>query len=299
MKVSEFIQKLAAKSGINLADEKNKDIATSIASITTELPDESVSKMLGSLMSVDDAKNNSDLKKYFGAQIFDGMDSEFSSIMEEMGFQVSDREAIKATDSAFKKIGAIGRKIKELEEKKSESKGKDKSELQEKINTLTSQLSQLTKDHDNKIKELQSTYEKKLTDSQVRSILKGKKYANDQVPQDVNVELALVLLNKALNENKAVYVNQNGSLVLKQSQDNTLDWMNSSNEKPSFEQYIDGVLAASKLLAVTPTAAAGNSGAGNNGAATIITGGAQNGANASVMNAFDQTIRELESAPLI
>lgn len=251
MKGGDFLAKLAAKSGINLADEKYKDFAIAIAAITTDLSDEAVNKMSGALFNMDDARNNIDLKKHFTAAIFDGMDTEINSLMDELGFEVTDKEVVKAEQSTFKKQAALARQIKALEQKKAESTGKDKNELTAKINALTTQLADLPKQHAKEIKELEAKWAEKFTTTQIRGMLNGKKYANDKVPLDVNVETALVLMNRKLESSGAKIVNVNGTLQLKQLKDEQLDWISPSNEKPTIEQFIDSTLAESGMFAVT------------------------------------------------
>lgn len=297
MKGGDFIAKLAAKSGINLADEKNKDLARAIALITNELPDEAVTKMSGALMNIDDARNNIDLKKHFTAAVLDGVDVEINKAMEELGFEVADKEAIKATETSFKKIGALSKKIAELEKQKAGASGKDKSDLQVKINELTTQLASLPKQHAEEIKSINSQWEQKFTTTQIRSMLNGKKYANDQVPLDVNVETALVLLNRELEKSGAKYVNVNGQLVLRQLADDKLDWINPSNEKPTFEQFLDGVLASNKLIAVQQAAAAGQNGAGTYVPPANISGNGNGNANPSVLASMQEDLRALEAMP--
>ena len=134
MKAGDFLAKLAAKSGIILSDEKYKDLSTSLAALTAEIPEDAVAKISGALMNMDDARNNGDLKKHFVAAVFDGGDSEINRVMDEMGFEVADREYVKSSETFFKKIGALTRKVKELEQKKNESGKGEKSDLQKQIN---------------------------------------------------------------------------------------------------------------------------------------------------------------------
>lgn len=291
MKALDLFQKFAAKSGINLADEKNKDFATSIAAMTADIPDEQANKILASLMNVDDAKNNLDLKKHFTAAVFDGGDAEINKVMDEMGFDVADRETVKSSDTFFKKIGTLSRQIKALEAKKNEATGKDKGELQNRINELTTQLSEMPKKFAEEKNQLNQQWEQKFTTTQIRGMLNGKKWANDQIPSDVNIETALVILNRELEKSGAKYVNVNGSLVLRQLADDKLDWMNPSNEKPSFEQFLDGVLASNKLIAVQNAPPPG----GGNPPPVVITGG-NGSASTNVLSSMQEDLKAAEAA---
>lgn len=292
MKVGELVAKFAAKSGINLADEKNKDLATAFAAITTEIPDEQANRISGALFNMDDAKNNLDLKKHFTAAVFDGADVEINKVMDEMGFEVAEKETVKAAESTFKKIGVLSRQIAALEKKKADAGGKDKGELQNKINELQNQLVNLPKQHAAEIAQIKAENAVKITEMQVRSILNGKKWANDKIPLDVNVETGLIFANRELEKSGAKIINSNGTLKLVQLKDESLDWISPSNEKPSPEQFLDGILAANKLLAVTNAPPPG----GGNPQPPPIPGGQNGNANQSVISSMDEDLKAAELA---
>ncbi len=294
MKVGELVAKFAAKSGINLADEKNKDLATALSAIATEIPDEQANRISGALFNMDDAKNNLDLKKHFTAAVFDGADVEINKVMDEMGFEVSDKEAVKAADSTFKKIGALSRQIKALESKKAGADGKDKGELQNKINELQNQLVNLPKQHAQEIQRIQNENAASITQMQVRSILNGKKWANDKIPLDVNVETGLIFTNRELEKSGAKIININGALKLVQLKDESLDWISPSNEKPTPEQFLDGILASNKLLAVTT--APPPPGGGGNPMPPTIPGGGNGQGNPSVLSSMNEDLKAAELA---
>lgn len=294
MKIGELVAKFAAKSGINLADEKNKDLATALSAITAEIPDEQGNRISGALFNMDDAKNNLDLKKHFTAAVFDGGDVEINKVMDELGFDVADKEAVKSSENFFKKIGNLSRQIAALEKKKVDAGSKDKGELQTKINELTTQLSNIPKQHAEEMKRVNAEWENKLTQIQVRSILNGKKWANDKIPLDVNVETGLIFANRELEKSGAKIVSINGSMKLVQLKDESLDWISPSNEKPTPEQFLDGILAANKLLAVTN--APPNPGAGGNPNPPPIPGGGNGSASPTVMSSMQEDLKAAELA---
>lgn len=299
MKIGAFAAKLLAKAGINTFDPKYADLL----SAATELPDEDANKVFGALFNLDDAKNNSDLKRHFTASILDGADQEINRIMDEMGMEVTDKDELKAEKNTYQRIGKLSKKIQDLEKKKAGATTTEKSELQKQINDATSKIAELQKTHGEEIKRINSEWQGKLTNSTIKSILAGKKYANKDIPVDVQVETAMVLLNRELEKQGAKIINSNGILTLKQSKDESLDWLNSANEKPSFEQFVDGTLATLKLLAVNDSAAPANVSnygnglptAGNNGA-PVINGGGNKNVNQELVDAFNKSIQDVDKA---
>lgn len=274
-----------------------------LMAVSTEFPAEDATKILGSLITIEDAKQNYDLKGWFFKSAMDGADAEIVKLMDEMGLEVANKDEIQAEKNTFQKIGKLVREVKSLEAKKAGATTGEKKELSEKINALTTQIAEMPKAHAKEIERINSEWQGKLTNSTIRSILASKKYANTNIPADVNIETAMVLLNKELEKKGAKIINTNTGLKLVQAKDETLDWSNAANEKPSVEQFFDGFLAENKLLAVNEPA--GNHTPqggyvpppGNNQALPIYGNNGADAFNQSVVSSMDEDLARLEAAP--
>ena len=67
----------------------------------------------------------------------------------------------------------------------------------------------------------------------------------------MSVLTAHTLLDEALKANKAVIVNDNGTLRLKQAENPTMDYVDAGYKPVSFKDYTDRLLADNHLLEVS------------------------------------------------
>lgn len=248
MKVGTLLSNFLKKAGIDTTDAKFADVL----SIQTEITDDIATKLEADLLTKDAAKNNPELKNYFYALALNGADDSMKSLMTELGLPDDLKTELTSEKNTMARIGKLVKKVQELEIKKAGTGGTEKAELQKQINSLTDKMSAISTEHQNKLNELQLKHSSELTNFQIRNLLTGKPYANKNIPAEVNTETALVLLNRELAAKGAKIVNTNGQLTLKRITDETLDWANESNHKPTIQEFVDGVLASNKLLEVTP-----------------------------------------------
>jgi hypothetical protein len=293
MNVVDFVGKFAGKSGIDFADKKYEDIVRKLGEIAVEIPDEVANKIAGSLMNMDDAKNNLSLKSHFSAEVLDASDDQMRKVMDKFNFTQADRDLVREA-SSFKRIKVLADQIDVVKKREASENGTDKEGLHKKINELTTELSSVPTKISEIEKKINSEWEQKLTTTQLRSFFNGKKWANEKIPLDVNVETGLIFANRELEKSGAKIVSVNGTLKLVQLKDESLDWISPTNEKPTPEQFLDGILADNKLLAVT-TAPPDNGGGGNN-PPVIIPGGPNGGANATVLSSMNEDFEAAKAA---
>jgi hypothetical protein len=83
-------------------------------------------------------------------------------------------------------------------------------------------------------------------------LLNSFKYATE-LPSDVNVMTAKQLINRSATEQgaKIKFNIESGKFELKSLNDDSLDFLDVRNNKPSHEDFVKGVLTQNKLLAVT------------------------------------------------
>lgn len=295
MILTELFGKLAAKAGLNPTDPR---FAPILSLPPTDIPEEISSKFLSSLLSTEEAKNNGELKAYFKAQVYDGVDSQLKTLMTEYNLDAESISELVAEKNTYERVNKLVKKVQTLEGKKAGATGTEKTELQRQINELNDTKAQLIKSHETEKKNLQAEFEGKLSTMTIRSLLGGRKYPTKDLPQEVNVETAWALLNKFAQEKGARIVNTNGTLTVKQLKDEALDWYTATGEKPNLEQFIDMAMAESKFVAVNDAGSnnplPGGQGSGNNPTPPFING---NGVgNQGVLNANDANLQALEAA---
>lgn len=261
----QFITSLAAKAGVSSDHKGLIDILSNAELAKITVPEDLENSLNeGLTLTIESAKNNLELKKHFRASILNGVDAEIKRIADENEFDEDSKLQLNSEDlTTSRKVRLVTAKIKALQEKKAEANTKDKPELQEKINALLKEKADAVKTFEDEKKAILAQHEEDLTSYGKRNILAAKKYAASHLDTDTNISLAELLLSKELQAKGAKIVRRDGQLRLVQAGDPSLDYYNGSTQ-PTVEQFIDGVLAQNKLLAVSePTPPVGIPGTPN------------------------------------
>lgn len=251
----EVLEIIAAKTGLDL---KNPALADLLA-INTTVDDAVFTQIqtgLNGLFTIDAAKNNSDLKKYYHAQAYNGMDAVVESILanQEFGFDDTIRTEIKGIEKTTEKLPALIKKVKELESKKAGASKGDAAELNKRIEELNNQIIASKKSAEDQINQVKLSHNNELLDFALKNHLANFNYANDQLPKDINVLTAHNLLQKEAANKKVLFVRDaNNNIILKPSDNPEMDYFE-NNQKVSFEAFTNGVLANNKMLKVSDPA---------------------------------------------
>ncbi|MBQ9602444.1 MAG: hypothetical protein IJR42_01365 [Paludibacteraceae bacterium] len=217
-----------------------------------EISDELAQRIDGGLMSLDGAKNNRDVLNHYKPIVLKAIDDKFAVLAEKYG--IADK--IAAEKSSYNKLDileqALAAKLADAEARV-QSAGGQKSEevtrLTKQISDLQGQLQTLTASKEAELKSLRDQYSKSQLDMLINFDLKGRNYANAELG-DTNVDIAHAIISKALQEQKAVIVNDNGVLKLKQADNLDLDFLDGQYKPVSFSDFVSRTLADKHLLAV-------------------------------------------------
>jgi hypothetical protein len=247
MKAGDFLNKMASK-----IEKQNDpgiiDLLSRADMQQIDIPDELANAMVSELMSLSGAKNNSSIKSHFIAEALNGVDTELVNTVNELGI---DAEIFKDKKNTYDKIRILREKIKELQEQKGDAKGKEKAELQKQINDLNDKLGKTIESHKAEIGKLTQQYDDKMMEHLMFSSLQDKDYANRDMPKDVQVKLAKLLLTETLAKRGAKPVNDNGVLKLKRADDTGLEFFDENHKPVAYEDFVAKTLTDNKLLAVS------------------------------------------------
>lgn len=253
MTVGSFLNNLATLSKIDVAtNEKFKSfIETNKSLLDADLPEEIAGTINGSLLTLDSAKNNFDLKKHFTAQALNGTDAAIERLVNEYQFEDIDKAEFLAEKNTNKKVEMLASKLKTaLDKKASTPDGTGKSAaLEKEILTLNSQLLDIKNTHNTEKLALQSQFENQILGYNVNQILSSKDYANIN-DKEVAVTVANQFINKALNESNAKLITKDGKLKLVRNDDTALDYME-NNKIIEFNDFADKTLSKHNLLKVS------------------------------------------------
>lgn len=222
-----------------------------LLSVNAQIPDDLINAVNSNLMTLDTAKNNIELKKYFHAQALNGIDAELKNVLTELELDDDSRQAIESETSSYKRVSKSLKLVKELEAKKLQANTKgEKTELQKEIDRLNNEIKTTKLQMQEKENEFNYKLESTLTEYQLNSILSSKNYAFGDMPKDVLTLTAKNLLQSALTAKGVKIVRENDNLKLVRAEAPDLDYRE-NNTPVNIGDFVDRVLADNKLLKVS------------------------------------------------
>ena len=251
MTIGDFLNDLAAKTGVQ-NEPALVDLLSNSEFANHEIDDYIAQRINGGLMSLDGAKNNREVLNHFKPIVLKAIDDKFAVIAEKYGIA----DEIAAEKSSYSKLDilerALATKLAEAEAKVQGAGGQkteEVSRLNKQIIDLQNQLQSLTTSKEAELKTLREDYARQQLDMLIDFDLNGRRYANAELG-DTNVDIARSVLNKALQAQNAVIINDNGTLKLKQAGNTELDFIDASYKPVSFSDFVSRTLAEKHLLEV-------------------------------------------------
>lgn len=249
MTLGDLLNKMATKIGVQ-DDQDLIDLLSSSEIATREISDELAQRFDTGLMSLDGAKNNSEVLKHLKPILLKSADDKFAALAEKFGI----RDEIAAEKSTYAKFDILERaldaKIAELEKKAGSASGENEKKLQQEIATLHQQLATLTATKDKELADFKAAAAQQQLDALIGFELNGKRYANQELGE-TNVDIARALITKALEERGVMLVNEGGKLKLKNATSPELDYYDESHKAVSFSDFVNKLLADKHLLEVS------------------------------------------------
>lgn len=260
MKLTDFLDNVSAKVG-KQNEQAIIDILSNANLTNINVADDVANDIIKGLLTVESAKNNSDVKAHFTALALGSMDSEILNAIKTLELSEFEKE-ISETKSTYEKHRKLFEKIKQANDtlKASQGKGEENEKVQkmlieraDEINRLKKENSEFLKTHVpmSEIKSLKKANEKQLTNYAINHVLSGVNYALTQTPKDVNMQLAKTLIEKELSGKAVVIRDEFGNLKLKRYDDVSLDYYDETNKAVTFSDFANKVLADNSLLAVS------------------------------------------------
>lgn len=252
MTLGDLLNKLAAKIGMQ-NEQDLIDLLSASDIAQHEVSDQLAQRFDTGLMSLDGAKNNREVLNHLKPIILKAADDKFAVLAEKYGIA----DQMQSEQSTYRKIdlleAALAARLKEAELKAQSNQnnhGEENARLTSQIADLQKQLASITAAKDNELAEYKRTTAKQQLDMLVNFELNGKRYANQDLG-DTNITIARALIDKAMQEQRATLVNDNGTLRLKQTDNPSLDFVDSGYKTVSFADFTNRVLADKHLLEVS------------------------------------------------
>lgn len=249
MTIGDFLNDLAAKTGVQ-NEPALVDLLSNSEFANHEIDDSIAQRINGGLMSLDGAKNNREVLNHYKPIVLKAIDEKLAVLAEKYGIV----DEIAAEKSSYGKLDILERALAtKLADAEAKGAGGQKTEevnrLTKQIIDLQNQLQSLTTSKEAELKTLREDYARQQLDMLINFDLNGRRYANAELG-DTNVDIARSVLNKALQAQNAVIVNDNGTLKLKQAGNTELDFIDASYKPVSFSDFVSRTLAEKHLLEV-------------------------------------------------
>lgn len=254
MTTGEFFNLLAVTAGIDQDSPELKLILADPSLSKIEVPKEFenlVGEKFKGMVTLEAAKQNPDLKKYFTYSALSGIDSTIERLgKDEFGMDDEYLAALKKQESTGKRLIEFSKKIKELSEKKHPVGDDDKSKkLQAEIARLNQQFIETQEKFNSEKQEIANRFLNTSKERALKDLFQKYEYT-DTLPKSVQNEVARSLFNGKLKENNyKVTFDENGDNPRLLTDQDTEVFVN--NKAVNLQQYLDKILAENNLLKVT------------------------------------------------
>lgn len=247
---ADFINNLATNAGIAADNSDLKTLLSDARLSAINIPDAVVGGIQSAHLTIESAKANPDLIKYFRATNLDPLDKTVFSTLAELGIDETDFADLKSEKSTYNKVALAIKKVSSLKEAAAKANAEGSTgkaaEYEKQVLALNAQISQIKDAFSTEKSELVKSYDNKYKSRILNEILLGYEYASEQ-PKEVQLELANILLNKHLSQNKWETRLDNDSISLVTSEGTKVF---DNNKEVTIKALADKIVSENKLIKV-------------------------------------------------
>lgn len=238
-------------SGQSVSDPKFKDLLA----LDNEFPDDSLQAIYDNVYNEFGVKNNDKFSKHFKKEIYDGLDARLEATAKKFKFTEDEIGELKKITNSFERaekiVSILQSKSDAAIEAAKGSGGADKAPLLAEIAKRDAELVKMREEFTNKEKSLLSDFNEKQKISLIKNFLGGKNYANKDLPKDISIQTALLLIEDKLKSGGAkIAMDNDGNLKLVQASNPDLEYTE-QNKSVKFQDFAEKVIADNKLLEIT------------------------------------------------
>lgn len=250
--LAETLEKLLQKAGVDTSSDEFTSLIQK-KELLVEIPD-NINTSLASLMSLNEAKNNQQIKSHFKAEALDPFNNKIVNWLTEHGVDEATAKQISEDNNTYNKVEVAIKKIAELKDRQSNSTSKGQTaELERKINELSAQLSKTVseaqREKEEAINAIRQQYDNEFTEMQINQIIASKPLPG-QFGVDIETKIAREFLNKKLAEKNAALKKIDGKLKIVAKDDEKLLIFDNGKEL-DLDTLTNLALAENKFLKVS------------------------------------------------
>jgi len=255
--LGEFVSTLAKNAGVDLNSDDLKGWLSSPELSNAPFPDSIAQGINNGLLTVDSAKNHSDIKKHFFGVYATDQDLQLKKTLKQLNIPEELHSEILKAEGVYNRHSVLATKIAELEAKKAGATGGDKTELNNQIAKLNKQITDLNQEYEAKIantaKEKDEHWGNLLRNNELKTFFgQNFEYAGE-FPKELMLDTAMIAFNRELSKNGFVLnysPDKPGQFSLVKP-DGTVPY--DQNKPIELKDLATRVLAENKLLKVSGT----------------------------------------------
>lgn len=291
--VGQFIFDLAKKAGVKEDDEALKAFIQDKEFFDKAFPEALQTGIDNELISIKDAQNNHPvIKPYYTQQSLAPVDKLIETIVNESDFDDDTKALLTAKTNTHKRLGELITRLK-AQKKEALNKG-DKDAIQKQVDDLHKVIADKDLQLQNKDKQYDSDLSKIKIEYKLDSLTGNYKTIYDDLEPEVKAISLKTIINKNLQDNKAVFAfDDKGNFTLLK-EDGT-NYYGDNHQQIEPKGFIEKILSQNKLLKVTDQT--GNGQGNNSGHKPPPQGGSGNNTrNATLSGMTQQILKDLDAA---
>jgi len=196
MNAGELIHALAERTGYDTTPLKDLLANPALSQIT--LPDDFKPAVLNSLLTVNEAKINGELKKHFAGVHLGSVDSIINDMTDEYALPDDVKGVLKTETNSFERIKLFTKALAKAKEDAATAVGGEKKTLVEQINKLNAEIASAKDQLKAETARIDNEWRGKFGDHLVNSKFTQYDYAMDTIPVDVQATSARTLFKNPL-----------------------------------------------------------------------------------------------------
>lgn len=242
--LGQFLGEILQRAGVDVMQPQYADVL----SLTGQIPDDAANTVLQNLVSTQQAKTNPDLKRYYFAQAYDGIDQTLRDQMTKHQFDEASMSELNAEKSTGKRVGMFADRVAQKYSAQGEQAAQQAlQQHQGKLDELNGQLTGLQQKYDTDI-----AAEKQRSNSTIANHMLKQTVQQQPLAVNLDPQTLINLITQKLQELGAtISVDEQGELQLVSTADGT-PWQGADGTTPTgVNDMVAKVLADSKLLKVS------------------------------------------------
>ena len=249
MNIGEFLNSQALLSGLPADDATLKEFLSNPELSKIAVPDAISSKIKSSLLTIEQAKTNSDLKRHFTANALDPVDAKIKALIEEYQLPDDVRSQFENEKNSYNKLSMLAKELQAAEVKKLSAKGGDKQALVDEIAKLNAAIIKEQTEARNLVSSTQASHEARIHELMLENYLSSQEFGNG-MDKDVNILTSKALLQSAIAEKKAKIAMEGNKFKLVNADDPLLPY-NENHSPVDFDTFTKRLLNEKKMLKVS------------------------------------------------